>query len=139
MFYSLSDELVDDHSIVFATALGMVLSGSDSRMRSGDVLKTITQLISEGKTQDGADPAPYEIGRWGYRFMCEDMPSQSVDDDMYYAWVSTDFWDYKPNLVFYTKEKFIYLFVECCRNYVEKRPERREEFAAAMAANGIAF
>lgn len=96
-------------------------------------------MISEGKTQDGAEPAPYEIGRWGSRFMCQDNPSQLVDDDMYYAWVSTDFWDYEPNLVFYTKEEFIKLFIDCCRNYVANHPERREEFAAAMAANGMSL
>lgn len=137
MFYCLSDQLVNDRSIVFATAFGMVLSGQDRRMRVGDVLKTTTELIAKGITQDGAEPAPYELGRWGARFMCEEEPAQPVDDDMYYAWVSTDFWDYDPNLVFYTKAEFIELFVDCCRNYVASNPERREEFAAAMAANGI--
>lgn len=136
-FYFLSEKFDAVQHAPFAIAMWLVLVGSDSRFREGDVLKTTTELISKGITQDGAEPAPYEIGRWGARFMCDDEPPQPVDDDMYYAWVSTDFWDYDPNLVFYTKAEFIELFLDCCRNYVASHPERREEFALAMKANGL--
>ena len=121
----------------FAIAMAHVIAGSDSRFRTGDVLKTATELITKGVTQDGAEPAPYELGRWGGRFTCEDQPAQPVEDDKYYAWVSTDFWDYEPNLVFYTKAEFMELFADCCRNYVTRHPERKEEFAEALAANGM--
>jgi hypothetical protein len=29
------------------------------------------------------------------------------------------------------------LFADCCRNYVTRHPERKEEFAEALAANGM--
>lgn len=136
-FPCLSRQFRIDDNGPFAIAMAFVLAGTDSRFRQGDVLKTTTELISKGITQDGAEPAPYEMGRWGARFMCDEEPAQPVDDDMYYAWVSTDFWDYDPNLVFYTKAEFIELFIDCCRNYVASHPERREEFALAMNANGL--
>lgn len=138
-FYFLSEKFDAVQHTSFAVAIWLVLVGSDSRFREGGVLKTMTELISKGITQDGAEPAPYEIGRWGARFMCDEEPAQPVDDDMYYAWVSTDFWDYDLNLVFYTKAEFIELFIDCCRNYVASHPERREEFALAMNANGLIF
>lgn len=137
MIYLLSDRFDPEKSVVAALAITLILDGVHSRFREGDVLKTTTELISKGITQDGAEPAPYEVGRWGARFMCDEEPAQAVDDDMYYAWVSTDFWDYEPNLVFYTKAEFVELFIDCCRNYVASHPERREEFALAMNANGL--
>lgn len=120
-----------------AVAICHVIGGSDSRMRPGYVMKAITELFAEGKTLEGATPAPYEIGQWKNRYFCEIEPIPPVSADTYFAWVSDEYWDYEPNLVFYSKAEFIELFADCCRNYVANSPERREEFALAMAANGM--
>jgi len=58
---------------------------------------------------------------------------------MYYAWVDPDLWDYDPHCVLYTKEEFMTLFEDCCRNYVTAHPDRAEEFGAALAANGMSL
>lgn len=137
MFYCLSDNLVNDQSMVFATAFGMVLSGQDRRMRIVDVKESIADLFARGKTLDGAEPAGYELGQWKGRFMCDDEPAATVDGKPYFAWVSTDFWDYVPNLVFFTEAEFKELLVNCCRNFIAVHPERKEEFEEALAANGM--
>ena len=49
------------------------------------------------------------------------------------------YWDYDPPLITYTKAEFMTLFEDCCRNFVNAHPERREEFAAALAANGMSL
>jgi hypothetical protein len=41
--------------------------------------------------------------------------------------------------VLYTKEEFMTLFEDCCRNYVKAHPDRAEEFGAALAANGMSL
>jgi hypothetical protein len=62
-----------------------------------------------------------------------------VADDMYYAWVDPDHWDYDPHCVLYTKKEFMTLFEDCCRNYVTAHPDRAEEFGAALVANGMSL
>jgi len=136
-FYYMSNKYVSDSAAIFATAMVGVLSGQDSRMRVGDVMESITDLFARGKTLDGAEPAGYEIGQWKGRFMCDDEPSHPVDGECFFAWVSTDFWDYEPNLAFFTEAEFKELFVDCCRNYVGLHPERKEEFEQALATNGM--
>lgn len=138
-FYWLSEGFDTDRAVVFATAMVGVLSGQDRRMRHGDVAESITDLFARGKTLDGAEPAGYELGQWKGRFMCDDVPGGPVEDNAYFAWVSSDFWDYSPNLVFFTETEFRELFVDCCRNYVVEHPDRREEFSHALELNGMAL
>lgn len=123
----------------FGLAAALVLGGVDSRFGPGHVMHAISSLIAEGKTLDGAEPAGYEIGQWKHRFMCDEKPITEVSDDAYFVWVSSDFWDYDPPLVIYTKAEFTTLFEDCCRNFVADHPDRREEFAAALAANGMSL
>jgi hypothetical protein len=137
-FYLLSEKFDAERHASFATATTLVMvGGADCRMRPGDVMKSVTDLFSQGRTLDGAEPAGYEIGQWKGRCMCEDEAESPVDGETYFAWVSTNFWDYDPNLVFYTKAEFAELFVDCCRNYVADNPDRRQEFVQALAANGM--
>lgn len=123
----------------FGLAATLVLGGVDNRFGSGYVMHAVSSLIAEGKTLDGAEPAAYEIGQWKHRFMCDEKPTAEVSEDAYFAWVSSDFWDYEPNLVFYTKAEFMNLFEDCCRNFVAAHPDRGEEFAFALAANGMSL
>lgn len=139
MSHLVSKHLINDRSIVFSEAMVGVLSGQDSRMRHGDVAESISDLFARGKTLDGAEPAGYELGQWKGRFMCDDVPAVPVEDNAYFAWVSTDFWDYSPNLAFFTETEFRALFVDCCRNYVAEHPDRREEFSHALELNGMAL
>ena len=113
-----------------------ILSGSDGFFRKGDVMDHMTCLIRDGIPFNGPDG--YEIGRWDNR-MSDIESTSTTKDDMYYAWVDPDLWDYDPHLVLYTKEEFMTLFEDCCRNYVAAHPERKEEFAAALAANGMSL
>lgn len=53
----------------FGVAAMLVLGGVDSRFRPGQVLRTVSELISGRTTLDGAEPAGYEIGQWKQRFM----------------------------------------------------------------------
>ena len=123
----------------FGVATMLVLGGVASRFQPGQVLSAITELVSEGKTLDGAEPAGYEIGQWKHRFMCDEEPESEVPEDAYFAWVSPMFWDYDPPLVIYSKAEFMTLFEDCCRNFVAAHPERRDEFAAALAVNGMSL
>ena len=113
-----------------------ILSGGDGFFRKGDVMDHMTCLIRDGIPFNGPDG--YEIGRWDNR-MSDIESTSTTKDDMYYAWVDPDLWDYDPHLVLYTKEEFMTLFEDCCRNYVAAHPERKEEFAAALAANGMSL
>lgn len=123
----------------FGVATTLALSGVDSRLRPGQVLRAIRELISEGTTLDGAEPAGYEIGQWRHRFMCDEEPENELPDDTYFAWVSPLFWDYDPPLVTYGKAEFMTLFEDCCRNFVALHPERRLEFEEALTANGMSL
>ena len=117
-------------------SLAHILSGGDGALCKVDVMDHMTCLISDGIPFNGPDG--YEIGRWGNRI--DDIVSaETTSDDMYYAWVDLDLWDYDPHLVLYTKEEFMILFEDCCQNYVASHPERKEEFAAALAANGMSL
>ena len=80
-----------------------------------------------------------EVGRWDHRDSREEKFDFPVADDMYYAWVDPDHWDYDPHCVLYTKEEFMILFEDCCRNYVTAHPDCAEEFGAALAANGMSL
>lgn len=138
-FYLLSNDFDAVANAPFAVAISLVIAGVDSRFRPGDVLKATTRLFEEGKTVDGAEPASYEMGRWGSRFMCDQESPEEVNEETYFAWVSRDFWDFEPNLTFYTKKKFMELFEDCCRNYITTHPERRAEFTEALIANGMSL
>lgn len=147
MSYCISDHLLNKRSIVFAEVMSLVLQGVDCRMHQGEVMAATHELFVEGKTLDGAEPAGYELGQWKGRFMCTDEPRIPVDGETYFAWVSSDFWDFDPNLVFFTKLEFMNLFEDCCRNFVNdtkslswynKKPiNRSEEFSKALAAHGM--
>ena len=117
-------------------ALANIFSGSDGSFRKDDVMDHMTYLIRDGRPFNGPDG--YEICRWDNRF--SDVEStQPTSDDMYYAWVDPDHWDYEPHCVLYTKEEFMTLFEDCCRNYVTAHPDRAEEFGAALVANGMSL
>ncbi|MGC4062140.1 MAG: hypothetical protein QM749_15360 [Aquabacterium sp.] len=117
-------------------AVMLVLSGGEGYFRSGDVMRHMTRLIQDGGTFDSQQYT--EIGRWDRRN--DDVISPTpVADDAFYAWADPGFWDYDPPLVTYTKAEFMTLFEDCCRNFVAAHPERREEFAAALAANGMSL
>ena len=117
-------------------ALANIFSGSDGYFRKGDVMNHTTCLIRDGIPFNGPDG--YEIGRWDNRFSDVES-SKATSDDMYYAWVDPDLWDYDPHCVLYTKEEFMTLFEDCCRNHVAAHPDRAEEFGAALAANGMSL
>ena len=117
-------------------ALANIFSGSDGYFRKGDVMNHTTCLIRDGIPFNGPDG--YEIGRWDNRFSDVES-SKATSDDMYYAWVDPDLWDYDAHCVLYTKEEFMTLFEDCCRNYVTAHPDRAEEFGAALAANGMSL
>ncbi len=135
-FYLLSKQYWSDKNGPLAASVTQAPSGGDGAFRKGDVMDHMTCLIRDGIPFNGPDG--YEIGRWGNRM--DDMESsEATSDDMYYAWVDPDLWDYDPHLVLYTKEEFMTLFEDCCRNYVASHPERKEEFAAALAANGMSL
>ncbi|MFY7866374.1 hypothetical protein [Roseateles sp.] len=128
-----------DHA-VFAVATSLILSElSGSRHQPGRIHAAITALIGTGVALDGAEPAGHEIGKWQHKFMCDEIPPAPVDGSAYFAWVSSDFWDYDPPLVIYTKVEFMTLLEDCCRNFVAAHPNCREEFAAALAANGMSL
>lgn len=154
-FYLLSEKYHNDKHCPLAAAVMLVITGGEGLFRPGDVMKHMTMLIQEGKTLSTGDGVSVEIGRWGDRYLAELDPNP-ISDDMYFAWVDPGFFDYEPNLVFYTKTDFMELFADCCRNYVESEKtsvmdvsengvwrkvpngrDRTEEFAAAMAANGM--
>ena len=81
-----------------------ILSGGDGFFRKGDVMDHMTCLICDGVPFNGPDG--YEIGRWDNR-MSDIESTSTTKDDMYYAWVDPDLWDYDPHLVLYTKEEFM--------------------------------
>jgi len=135
-FYLLSDHLYEVKHAPLAVAVMLTITGGDGSFRKGDVMEHMTCLIRDGRPFNGPDG--YEIGRWDNRF--SDIEStQITSDDMYYAWVDPDLWDYDPHCVLYTKEEFMTLFEDCCRNYVTAHPDRAEEFGAALAANGMSL
>ena len=135
-FYFLSDHLYEVKHAPLAVAVMLTIIGGDCSFRKGDVMDHMTYLIRDGRSFNGPDG--YEIGRWDNRF--SDVESSSAtSDDMYYAWVDPDLWDYDPHCVLYTKEEFMILFKDCCRNYVTAHPDRAEEFGAALAANGMSL
>ena len=121
----------------FSLATANVLSGSDGFFRKGDVMSHMTLLFQRGTSFPSHEQT--EIGRWNHRDLCQQKFDFFVSDDTYYAWVDPDLWDYEPHLVLYTKDEFKILFKDCCRNYVAAHPERKEEFAAALAANGMSL
>jgi hypothetical protein len=135
-FYLLSDQRYEVKHAPLAVAVMLTITGGDGSFRKGDVMSHMTGLIRDGRPFNGPDG--YEIGRWDNRF--SDVESSSAtSDDMYYAWVDPDLWDYDPHCVLYTKEEFMTLFEDCCRNYATARPDRAEEFGAALAANGMSL
>ncbi len=127
-FYLLSKDLYEIKHAPLALAVTMTITGGDGFFRKGDVMDHMTCLIRDGIPFSGPDG--YEIGRWGNR-MDDIVSTETASDDMYYAWVDPDLWDYDPHLVLYNKKEFMKLFEDCCRNYVALQPERKEEFAAA--------
>ena len=135
-FYLLSDHLYEVKHAQLAAAVMLTITGGDGSFRKGDVTDHMTCLMRDGIPFNGPDG--YEIGRWDNRF--SDIEStQTTSDDMYYAWVDPDLWDYDPHCVLYTKEEFMTLFEDCCRNHVAAHPDRAEEFGAALAANGMSL
>lgn len=139
-YYLLSDKFPSTLHAPFALATTLVLTElCGSRKSPGQIAHAIESLISDGQTLDGAEPAGYEIGQWKHRFMCDEEPESEVPEDAYFAWVSPMFWDYDPPLVIYSKAEFMKLFEDCCRNFVAAHPEQRDEFAAALAANGMSL
>ncbi|NDH68435.1 MAG: hypothetical protein EBY22_11160 [Gammaproteobacteria bacterium] len=118
-------------------ALTNVLAGDDGFFCSGDVMNHMKLLFQRGTSFPSHERT--EVGRWDHRDLCEEKFDFPVADDMYYAWVDPDLWDYDPHCVLYTKEEFMTLFEDCCRNYVAAHPDRAEEFGAALAANGMSL
>jgi hypothetical protein len=135
-FYLLSDQLYEIKHAPLAVAVTLAITGGDGSFRKGDVMDHMTYLIRDGRPFNGPDG--YEIGRWDNRFSDVES-SRATSDDMYYAWVDPDLWDYDPHCVLYTKEEFMTLFEDCCRNYVKAHPDRAEEFGVALAANGMSL
>jgi hypothetical protein len=133
----------------FGVAASRVIGGAEvMSFQPGRVMEDMTSLIHGGNTFDA--PVGVEIGRWDKRFtITEDRDYQDLErlicaqypqvDQMYYAWVDSELWDYDPHVTIYTKAEFMGLFEDCCRNYVTSHPERREEFAAALVANGMSL
>ena len=119
-----------------ALAITLVLSGSDGYFRKGNVLRHMNMLLQDGlpfDTQDGT-----EVGRWGNRSSGIDS-SDDVSECMYYAYVDPSCWELIPNLTICTRPEFMELFEDCCRNFVASEPSRREEYAEALAANGLSL
>ena len=135
-FYYLSDHLYEVKHAPLAVAVMLTIIGGDGSFRKGDVMDHMTYLIRDGRAFNGPDG--YEIGRWDNRFSDVES-SKATSNDMYYAWVDPNLWDYDPHCVLYTKEEFMTLFEDCCRNYVTAHPDRAEEFGAALAANGMSL
>ncbi len=135
-YYLLSKKYWSDVNGPLALAVTMTISGGDGSFRKGDVMDHMTYLIRDGRPFNGPDG--YEIGRWDNRFSDVES-SRATSDDMYYAWVDPDLWDYDPHCVLYTKEEFMTLFEDCCRNYATAHPDRAEEFGAALADNGMSL
>ena len=118
-------------------ALTNVLSGGDGFFRRGNVMDHMTLLFQRGTSFPSHEQT--EIGRWDHRDLCQEKLDFLVSDETYYAWVDPDSWDYDPHLVLYTKEEFMTLFEDCCRNYVVSHPERKDEFEVALIANGMSL
>jgi hypothetical protein len=136
LFYWLSSKFLSDQHGPLAEGIALVIEGGEGYFRAGDVMDHMTRLIGKGVPFDSQQYT--EIGQWRNR--ADDVVSpRPVDDDAYYAWADPDFWDYDPPLVIYTKAEFMTLFEDCCRNFVAAHPDRREEFAAALAANGMSL
>lgn len=135
--YFLSARYVTERNQPFALAVWFVLARIDGYFRKGDVMDHMTSLLRDGIVFGSQEQT--EIGRWDKRIPWENDPTPpGISDDMYYAWVDPDCWsDYDPHLVFYSEAEFRELFADCCRNLVACDPERRDEYAAAMAANGL--
>ena len=135
--YLLSDKFPFADHAPFAFATMLVLSGGEGYFRPGDVMRHMTSLIHEGASFDTQQQT--EIGRWDRRFDIELTPVPDIPSEHYFAYVDPNYWDYDPPLVTYTKAEFMTLFEDCCRNFVAHSPERREEFAAALVANGMSL
>ncbi len=136
-FYLLSDELYEPKHAPLAVAVTLAITGGDGFFRKGDVMNHMKLLFQRGTSFPSHEET--EVGRWDHRDSCEEKFDFPVADDMYYAWVDPDLWDYDPHCVLYTKEEFMILFEDCCRNYVTAHPDRAEEFGAALAANGMSL
>ena len=136
-YYLLSKQYWSNENGPLAASVTQALSGSHGFFCTGDVMDHMTLLFQRGTSFPSHEQT--EIGRWDHRDLCQDKFNIPVSDDMYYAWVDPDLWDYDPHFVLYTKEEFMTLFEDCCRNYVASHPERKEEFAAALAANGMSL
>ena len=134
--YLLSEKFPFAEHAPFAFATMLVLSGGEGYFRPGDVMRHMTRLIQDEGTFDSQQYT--EIGRWD-RHNDDVTSPTTVDDAAFYAWADPDYWDYDPPLVTYTKAEFMTLFEDCCRNFVTHSPERRGEFAAALAANGMSL
>ena len=135
-FYLLSDELYEPKHAPLAVAVMLTIIGSDGSFRKGDVMGHMTGLIRDGRPFNGPDG--YEIGRWDNRF--SDVEStQPTSDDMYYAWVDPDHWDYDPHCVLYTKEEFmIKLYLPVLHKVQETNTEQVLEISEnSIKINGV--
>lgn len=135
-FYLLSSKFPFADHAPFALATTLVISGGEGYFRPGDVMRQMTRLIQDGGTFDSQQYT--EIGRWDRR-NSDVVSPRAVDDLAFYAWADPGFWDYDPPLVTYTKAEFMTMFEDCCRNYVAQHPDRRDEFAKALDANGMSL
>jgi hypothetical protein len=136
-YYLLSKKYWSDTNRPFAAAVMLAITGGDGFFCSGDVMNHMKLLFQRGTSFPSHEQT--EVGRWDHRDSCEEKFDFPVADDMYYAWVDPDNWDCDPHCVLYTKEEFMILFEDCCRNYATAHPDRAEEFGAALAANGMSL
>jgi hypothetical protein len=136
-YYLLSKQYWSNKNKALAASITQALSGGHGFFYEGAVMNHMTLFFQHGTSYPSHEQT--EIGRWDHRELCHEKFDFSVSDDTYYAWVDPDLWDCDPNCVLYTKEEFMTLFEDCCRNYVAIHPERKEEFGAALAANGMSL
>ncbi|UXH80696.1 hypothetical protein [Roseateles amylovorans] len=133
-FYLLSSKYDPKQHAAFGAAVSFVIDGADGYFKTGMVMDHMTRLLKHGVTFDTEQRT--EIGAWAKRSIVTSEVTGDVREGSYFAWADPREWNFPLPLVIYQKEDFSRMFFDCCEIYLASHSERREEFIAAMRANG---